>query len=965
MKLDFRIDFGYQNLYSRKLYHPVFVWDGSLKCDNGNITETYNLEYPYFIYGIGHSAKETPLASPEWKLKTKRNLAGMRFVAEAEDNARFTLETASGTFTFSAAELAEKKKLDFPVGPKYLACFVTVTVTGYMWFMPEAKPGQVVLNAGDLGLSTHNHARMELAWLHPEEAVSFEFDVPETGADYSETVIHLVAMGVPKEFDPVAEAQVNAMVPYEVYCDGELVCKFDRYYRFHDLSMQILEDSWICVNAAPGKHTFALKNKNHDVSVGISQIKIHEDSFDHGQLKIPEWSLKGEALVGKVFACREDKITVSAGGAEYTVDCKPGWNEFDFAVTEIGLVKFATDSSEAAIEVFDCEEEKNPVKVGYDMTTVPHDDTGFMDDLLDYTWSTRLGNYVVFRSHQGDIDDGILEKWGEYCRTHGIYVSACNNYLSGALARGAADMFSDCGRHEYPGLVYAMDPTAPYASEDMKTASEKYMDFLKVEIDKAHTVSDVAAFGDASGGIRYSFLAGADFVRAETMVGHTMGLLSQARPASEALGQGKWGVHIAIQHNYFPYRETHLNQYFLCMMQPWTMGAETIYEEDCLFNLFKEERQAWDDRLTKGKRDMTRSFFKFAKTHPRSGKCVRNIAFLEGRYAAPFNGFICDYEQDPSYSVWGAFGNKAAEWGHRQPEKCRHILDVLMPGAAAMPFLQKHDKRRFFFSGTPYGDFDCIPAEASADYYRNYKLMLNLGWNTMISEDYEKLKNYVAKGGILLTGIPQFSTHLKRDFLKDMKDLALMNDGDLSELCGIKVSRGETVYCGQWNCKDRTSYTEPELSAMPSDNPCEDGVPLLADVELCGAEVVAWDSYTGKPLLVKYKYGEGEVYTFTMWAYPGHEQFMGFSATWVRELAKRTLPDVYVEDGTGEVFWTRWEDGDESRIMMLNTDWTAPGNVKNVTLHVGDAIHTLNVKESTLLVADIKNGDVSFAEYTL
>ena len=31
---------------------------------------------------------------------------------------------------------------------------------------------------------------------------------------------------------------------------------------------------------------------------------------------------------------------------------------------------------------------------------------------------------------------------------------------------------------------------------------------------------------------------------------------------------------------------------------------------------------------------------------------TRRIAFLEGRYAAPFNGFICGSEQTPDYSVW-------------------------------------------------------------------------------------------------------------------------------------------------------------------------------------------------------------------------------------------------------------------------------------------------------------------------
>ena len=98
-------------------------------------------------------------------------------------------------------------------------------------------------------------------------------------------------------------------------------------------------------------------------------------------------------------------------------------------------------SDEKTIEVYDIPEEDVPVKVGYDCTTVPHDDTGFMDWLLDYTQGTRLGNYIMFRSFNGDVPDELLKKWGEYCKDHGMYAAACNNYLSGALAEGAGEMF--------------------------------------------------------------------------------------------------------------------------------------------------------------------------------------------------------------------------------------------------------------------------------------------------------------------------------------------------------------------------------------------------------------------------------------------------------------------------------------------------------------------------------------------
>ena len=482
----------------------------------------------------------------------------------------------------------------------------------------------------------------------------------------------------------------------------------------------------------------------------------------------------------------------------------------------------------------------------------------------------------------------------------------------------------------------------------MREAAQKYVDYLKIEVERARRGNCRPAFGDASGGHRYCYCAGAGFMRTETMVPHTMHLCSQARPAAEALGRGDWGVHIAMQHPAQPYCENHLGIYYLSLMQPWMMGANMLYEEDSLFCMFKEERQCWDDLLTKGKRDMTREFFRFAKTHPRAGRCVRRIAFLEGRYAAPFNGFICDSEQTPDYSVWGLFGNDAPEWGHRQPEKCRQILDVLMPGASTHPLRQRYEKRRFFFSGTPFGDFDEVPVEASSDYLKQYRLLLHLGWNTMIAEDLDKLKEYVAAGGTLLTGIPQFSTHAKRDFLRDMNDLALWNGGDLAEFAGIRIKGRGMRYSGQWNCAGRELLAEPELSAMPNDSAEEDGEGFAADIELAGAEVVAYDASTGAPLLVRHRFGEGWVYTLTLWAYPGHEKFQRFSAAAVENLAREAVADLFVEDPSREVFYTIYDNpasGADHLVMLLNTDWSTRGNVKHVVVHWGDRAIPVEVVE--------------------
>lgn len=965
MELDFRIDWGYQYLYSRRHYHPVYVWDGDISCTGGTVDRLYKLDYPYTWFGPVLTAKETELDGTSWQSRTKRGMSGVRVKARADEDAVFFVNTASANVSFTTDELVKKGRLEFPVGPKYLGNSIMITLSGYLWFENPPKDGETLFKPRDIKAVKHKWARMETAWIAPGDTIEWEYTVPDSRGDVSEELVHITAMGAPP-YCAEKEVQVSEYFPLEIICDGKTLLSYKRFYRSHDHFVQLPEDDFKTVSVTPGRHTFGLKNNNAHNCIAVMRIVMKHMDYRHGDLSVPRWALRGEKLIGKVFSAYDGMIPIAVDDKKLTVDCKRGWNEFSFASDNVGTAEISSPTDVKTVEIYDCEEENPPVKVGYDMTVVPHNEDGFMDFVLDYTQHTRMGNYVVFRSAlPHPVDDNLLYKWGKYCREHGIYVSDTNNFDSGYLADGAKESFHDCGMHEYPGRVYACDPTEPYASADMKEASEKYIDFLKIEIDRAHKVCKTAAFGDASGGIRYSFLAGADFVRAETMVGHTMTLLSRARPAAEALGKGSWGVHIAIQHGYQPYHETHLGQYFLSLMQPWMMGADTIYEEDSLFSVWKEERQAWSDKLAKGKRDMTRNFFKFAKTHPRRGRNVRSIAYIDGRYAAPFNGFICDTEQDPHYSVWGMFGNVMPQWGHCQPEKSQHLLDVLMPGACTMPMRQSFDKRRFFFSGTPYGDFDCIPAEADEEYMKHYKLLIHLGWNTMIDEDYFKLKTFAENGGTLLLGVMQFSTNTRREFLADLKDVNLYSGGDVSDLCGVKILGRGGEYCGQWNCRDREKVFEPKLSSLPNDREDEDGRAYLAEVELCGAEAVAWDFESGKPMLVKYRVGKGTVYTFTQWAYPAHQRFQHFSAAWIAKLVGDTLGDEYVSAPSDEIFWTKWKDSDITVFMLLNTDWTKKGNVKTADIVCGKSTVSVRVPERRAVAVQFDGNEFKVDSYSI
>ena len=105
--------------------------------------------------------------------------------------------------------------------------------------------------------------------------------------------------------------------------------------------------------------------------------------------------------------------------------------------------------------------------------------------------------------------------------------------------------------------------------------------------------------------------------------------------------------------------------------------------------------------------------------------------------------------------------------------------------------------------------------------------------------------------------------------------------------------------------------------------------------------------------------------TFTLWAYPGHERFQRFAAAWVRKLAEESRGDTFVEDETGEVFWTVWEDGDEKTLMLLNTDWTQKGNVKTVRVSHGAQSFPLDVTERTAVLVRFRKDGTDVSAYTL
>ncbi len=959
MRLEFRVDWGYQFLYSRRHYHPLMRWDGRIECERGEVLSLRLLKYPVNWFGPCQSPAEVALAGDCWESSTRRGLEGIRVVAECADSgARFTLTTPQGVFSFTAGEVLANGRIVFPVGWKYSHCTVIVTRKGAIWFRPAPLPGEVVVESSAFpGAEMVEWARMECAWMDPGCLVEFDVDLPQPAGDGGEAcwLAHLQAMTAGVRAFP--ETQGKDYIPMEIREGGRILAAFRYYLRWHDPGVQMLQDIWAEIPIQllpPGRHRLRIVNTHTGLPLLLNRVSFRAKTRRHLDLTVPRWALTGREFIAGV--------RVTEPGAEIRFQFDPrvlrqlgspvpgfdGFQDYRFVAdtpacdVRIGVTDARTGKrAEAVIEtIHDLPAESPVLKVGYDMTTVPHDDTGEMDWLLDYTHRTQLGNLVCFRPFTPlPVATELYGRWGRFCRDHGIFVQGICPEADGLIG-ASGDQFHALGAHELSGTTYAWDPDNE--SRTMREATERFTAFMRGHVDATRrNGAPAVAFGDASGAHRHSLIAGADFVRAETMVQHTQQHLSQARAAAQALGTGEWGVHIAIQHPKQPYLDSHLDQYRLSLYQAWMMGASFLYEEDSLFLMFKEERMCWDDALTKGKRDITREFWRWAATHPRTGAPDISICHLLGRYAPPFSGFICGSEQDPSYSVWGKFGRSERAWGHLQPEKGQQILDALMPGASTHPLRQRYDRRRFFFSPTPHGDFDQAPIEATAAFLSRYRLALMLCWHTMTAEDHAKLREYADQGGTLLLAVPHLSTHEDRSFLERMNDddLALWNGGDATELCGVKVRGRGARYCGHWTATGAEfgGAKCPEMSRVPSVSPDEDGPCHLAAVDLCGAEPVIVDAISLQPMLVRHRLGRGLVYTMTTWAYPGHEELADFAGAVMENLAARCDDQAPASSGRvtgGEFFWNRWREASEcTRFMLLGTDWAEPDQPRMATIH--------------------------------
>ena len=296
-----------------------------------------------------------------------------------------------------------------------------------------------------------------------------------------------------------------------------------------------------------------------------------------------------------------------------------------------------------------------------------------------------------------------------------------------------------------------------------------------------------------------------------------------------------------------------------------------------------------------------------------------------------------DCKYVPGNAVCGAFdlARKNPNWMHGHPEMS---WDVVRKAVMPMPPMLAPNKN-IHFSASPYGLCDIVSFacdNVSADYLlKNYKVVMFAGWNTCSEKQYKVLCDYVKGGGKLVIGLCHLSTDNKREYTNLNVDM-LINKGDLSELCGFKVT-GETSRkywatgpsttknCLGFVARRRFGYMELPLGKLEFTAPAEN------------FEELAVDDEDAEPFILRCRNGKGEVLFMNWWAYPAAANMdvgcgaevkdVGMVGYLYQYAAKLGRGNVWI---TGDDFENPNEDcswvlysyfPDEGKIYLLNLDY--------------------------------------------
>lgn len=975
----------------------TYCWDGGLDVSGGKIVDQKRLVMTYSQHGI-KSERQVPMRRASWSSITCDGMDGVLAIVEGSDTTRVTVKTMLSTVSFTLEELLSTGYLRWPVGDKYAGTLITATVDGVGPFAIDAQVPDGCLDvrlqpgAFSGAEATGHFQREQGAWVAAGASVEAEIVLPRLPFDEpnrrSELVLEL-RLTLTKDagvspLDATEDVHFKIAVNDRTGVEARGLCPSIPQHLWSALGrIQFFPVRLDDVTAWKRRNRVVVTNlcRAHMV---ITSAQLRETVRNDLEITgCPPWVRAGETFEVEFVALRpHGKVKVDAAGLDLVgappSDAGPGRHRLRFRAGDEprqALIRLSAGrhKGQTRLPVFSMEEEAAPWRVGGVLQAVRHERGGEMDAVLRDAAMTRWANYVCFRMEAGisgadvggwgktTLDD--WRHWARLCRESGLDVSMAGTLswrnFGGEKVDPVPYLYEVCGVfkhelgkhfvsthfHEYSRWLYCFLPGAfepePEEPWTMKDACRKYIrDAARIE-----GVPGVPRqAGQCCPIMAYDYEAGIDYMSVEPNSFNASHQYAAARGAARVFGKQSFGTHNATQWCKTPEDITKLSINWLTFYWTYLAGGNFAYSEDGHAEMALAGAQyGFHSEEPTRLREIMREFYRFAATHPRRGRQRVDIAVAQGNYACEVLSFPLRFAslRENLHHVWGCKSTSHPHWAYGDPERGAALLD------AWMPYRRDGQNIRHWFTGTPYGLFDVSPvAYAPQDILNTYQVLAFLGWNTMTPEIYEKLVAYVEQGGTLFMAVPQLSCHEGRDFLQDMRDLNLISGGDFRDLFGVRVTGPEEL--GKKVELIWGSRRDIGGGAFPAEFEHRDRArtPLaLAALDGTPDRVLVRDKAGRWPVLIEHRKGKGRALLLTTWAYPGFSALNALVRQTLSSLAEDVKTPVRLDDPSREVAYSVWEDRGFRSLACLNTDWTAPGNVKSAGLELNGHRVPVDVRE--------------------
>jgi hypothetical protein len=891
------VTFGKSFTYS-PVSNEAFHWDGKLNIQHGELNWIDKLLYARTDWSRGWSGCSREyvhrLNAPEWKSEiipgSGNGTEGIRFSLKGNSTTIVTIATLSKTVTFRMGELFEKEMLEFHCGGYY-----------------SGQPIAVFLGQDPRIRVTRKSYLAELR----EKQRAGGIVVPDDFEGRKGHLLSTYCAVIPASGESAAQFD---MVNFGHFTTDTCIVHLQLMGAVDSIDAMEVMDDWMSLQVA-------INDYQADLKRFFSKFRMNQKIEDL-YLPVPRRHIKEN----------DNRILIRNLSSRYLL------------LAHRIFVNDPPPSLKENLRRLPPLPDQPNFWIGFDENTLTPQN-GEVDDVLTMMGEEEVGNYMLFRIEEAHTLDTTkdFQRWCDkmvhYNMKAGLVGTTDPGRTADAILRDRLGRnYLGIHGHERSNLIYGWgdpDPIERRVNRTLPECEEAYL----------NRVGGMQILGQALPITHLDYKAGVQLVFSEPPTGHSTLMFASQRGSVYAYDKSLWGVHNANHVPRVPADSATERRNFILLWQAWLYGARLIYDEEFALYAVHDAPRAFTDPFTFNRRKQMQELYHYASASDLGREEVR-IGFLQGNYDCLVGGLQSDPDV-PRTKFWGMIGPEKPSWEFNTPERGWELLGTFMPGVWLYPVLQDPTMIRQFFGGSPYGQVDLVPIDASQDKLSKYRLLMLPGWNTMTDDVYAKLIAYVRGGGHLVLSAAQCTRHVTREFLEQKKDFQWYSGGDLTALAGVRLNRvdGEIKKI-IW--ADGSSCTAEH-------------VPRL-DVSTTTARVLASDE-KGRPVLIENTVGAGKVWMLTVGEYWGAATLDPFRALMMHKLTSTLQAGMHVTGESNDVDWHVYDTpGGWKRIVFLNTDWTAARNSKRVFLDVGQLRMPLDVVEGTLRQVLVKDGTaLSFA----